>query len=77
MKERVHTMEDGFKELERTALFGNSEAEKDRALSNQKLTFLERALEEASRKERDLIAENKSQKAALLTQQKEVASKTD
>jgi hypothetical protein len=60
LKDKLIHMEDNCKELERTALFGSSEAEKDKALCVQKLIFLERSLEEAQRKEKDLVNEIKS-----------------
>lgn len=47
LKDKLINMEESCKDLERTALFGNSEAEKDKALSNQKLIYLERSLDEA------------------------------
>ena len=68
LKNKLVLTEEKFKELERNKLYGNSEVEKNKALFNQKLDFLEKSLEESSRKERDLMNELRNQKQGFFNQ---------
>ena len=52
-----------------------SEFEKERALFDQKVEFLEKSLEEKTARERDFLAERQSQKQGLTSEIKSLVSK--
>ena len=55
MKSRLLSREDGFREVERQSVLRDSEHEKEKALLTQKISFLERALDDLNRKEKVIL----------------------
>ncbi len=62
MKQRMLSVEENSRDLERNALFGTSEFEKEKALLLQRIIYFERSVEEGGKRERDLQNEIKLQK---------------
>ena len=62
MKQRMLSVEENSRDLERNALFGTSEFEKEKALLLQRIIYFERSAEEGGKRERDLQNEIKLQK---------------
>lgn len=62
MKQRMLSVEENSRDLERNALFGTSEFEKEKALLLQRIIYFERSVEEGGKRERDLQNDIKLQK---------------
>jgi DNA repair exonuclease SbcCD ATPase subunit len=61
-RNKISAQEEQQKEIQRTRLAAESEFDKQKALLEQKLEYLERSLEESQRKEKELSVEVKNQK---------------
>ena len=59
------------KEIQRQQVSAESEFDKQKALLDQKIEFLEKALEDSSRREKEISLELKNCKKDFLTQNKE------
>ena len=63
--------EDQKKEIQRQQVSSESEFDKQKALLDQKVEFLEKALEDSTKREKDVSTELKNCKKEFLTQNKE------
>ena len=59
------------KEIQRQQVASESEFDKQRALLDQKIEFLEKALEDSSKREKELSTELKNSKKDFLSQNRE------
>lgn len=64
-------VEDQKKEIQRTQVSAESEYDKQKALLDQKIEFLEKALEDSNRREKEISTELKNSKKEFLNQNKE------
>ena len=67
--------EDQIKEIQRSVKQSQSEFDKEKALMEQKITYLEQSLQEKTDKERDTTNEWRTQKAELASEIKSATSK--
>jgi hypothetical protein len=68
---KMVTTEEQKKELARSQMSSESEFDKQKALLDQKIEFLEKAMEDSSRREKELVTELKNSKKDFLNQNKE------
>jgi len=64
-----------MKEVQRSIKQSQSESDKEKALMEQKITYLEQQLKEKSEKERESTTEWRSQKSGLSTELKQLSAK--
>ena len=74
-KSRMYSSEEAAKESQRRMLSTESENDKQKALLEQKITFMENTIENLKQKDKDNQAEIKNQKKELLSSIKENSSK--
>ena len=74
-KTKLNNYEENMKESERQNLFTQSENEKEKALLQQKISYLEKNLEEINKKEKDQANEMKNTKKDHIGQIKEISGK--
>jgi len=77
MKTKLTQQEEQAKEIHRTRLASESEFDKQKALLEQKMEFLERQLDEAQRREKELSAEVKNQKRDHFNSVKDIQQKLE
>ena len=74
---RVAAADDARKEFQRQQVNSESEFDKQKALFEQKIEFLEKALEDSQRREKDISVELKNCKKDFLNQNKEQTSQLE
>ena len=74
-KNRMYSSEEAAKEAQRRMLSSESESDKQKALLEQKITFMENTIETLKQKDKENQSEIKTQKKELLTSIKENSSK--
>lgn len=77
MKTKLTQQEEQAKEIHRSRLASESEFDKQKALLEQKMEFLERQLDEAQRREKELSAEVKNQKRDHFNSVKDIQQKLE
>lgn len=76
-RNKLTQQEEQAKEMMRTRMASESEFDKQKALLEQKVEFLERQLDEAQRKEKELSAEVKNQKRDHFQSVKDIQAKLE
>lgn len=71
MNLKAQTADDQKKEIQRQQVASSSEFEKQKALLDQKVEFLEKALEDSQRREKEVALELKNVKKDFLNSSKE------
>jgi len=71
MNLKAQTADDQKKEIQRQQVASSSEFEKQKALFDQKVEFLEKALEDSQRREKEVALELKNVKKDFLNSSKE------
>ena len=72
MRNKVQQSDEHAKEIHRQNMSAQSEYDKQKALLEQKVEFLEKSLEEAQKKEKELSTELKNQKKDHFSVSKEI-----
>ena len=68
---KMSNSEDHKKEIQRQKQQSESEFDKEKALLDQKIEFLEKALEDSNKREKEISAELRNSKKDFLSQNKE------
>lgn len=71
LQQRVSQSDDLKKEIQRQQTAAESEFDKQKALLDQKIEFLEKALEDSNKREKDVSTELKNSKKEFLNQNRE------
>lgn len=74
LTQKMNHAEDNKKEIQRQQVASESEFDKQKALFEQKIEFLEKALEDSNRREKEISVELKNCKKDFLNQNKEQTS---
>lgn len=76
-RNKIFTQEEQHKEIYRSRMAAESEFDKQKALLEQKLEFLERQLSESQQKEKELSSEVKNQKRDHFNSVKDMQAKLE
>ena len=71
LNQKVTNTDEQKKEIQRQQVASESEFDKQRALLDQKIEFLEKAVEDSSKREKELSTELKNSKRDFLNQNRE------